>query len=191
MMNTPSPCPKCGGTGKIIPKPCETCKGRGKVRKNLKVTLKIPAGINDGETVSMRGKGNAGLNGGPAVDLWITVGIRPHPMFEREGFAVHSRIRISVVQAILGHELEVDTLDGKVKYTVPEGTQSGTVFRLKGKGIPYLHAHGRGDHFVTVVVEIPGGLNGTQRELLEKFGESMGETATGGGKDGFFRKKKK
>jgi len=191
VMSTSGPCPGCNGTGKIIRQPCETCKGKGKVRKNQKLTVKIPAGIDDGQTVSMRGKGNAGTKGGPAGDLLVTVNVRPHPVFERDGYSVHSRIHVTVVQAILGSELEVDTLDGKVKYTVPEGTQSGTVFRLKGKGIPHLHSSGRGDQFVTVIVDIPKGLNGTQKELLEKFGESMGMTATESGGGGFFRRKKK
>jgi len=191
MMNTAGPCPKCHGTGKIIHTPCETCKGRGKVRKNQNITVHIPAGIDDGQTVSLRGKGNAGVHGGPAGDLLVTVNVRPHPMFERDGFSVRSRIHVSVVQAILGDTLEVETLDGNVTYTIPEGTQSGTVFRLKGKGIPYLQSSGRGDQFVTVAVTIPGGLNDTQKELLEKFGESIGQTAAGSGKDGFFRKKKK
>jgi len=189
VMNTAGPCPKCNGTGKIIHQPCETCKGRGKVRKNQKITVKIPAGIDDGQTVSIRGKGHAGQNGGPAGDLLVTVAVRPDPTFERVGTSVHSRISVSVVQAILGDELEVETLDGKVKYTIPEGTQSGTVFRLKGKGVPYLNADRRGDQFVTVAVEIPGGLNEAQKELLVKFGESIGQTAAGGGK-GFFRKKR-
>jgi len=188
VMNTTGPCPQCNGTGKIIKKPCETCKGKGKVRKNQKVSVKIPKGIDNGQTVSVRGKGNAGLNGGPAGDLLITVRVRPHPRFEREGYHVHSRIQVSVVQAILGDELEVETLDGKVKYTIPEGTQSGTVFRLKGKGIPHLRGSGRGDQYVAVAVDIPGGLNTEQRELLEKFGESMGQPAAGG-KKGFFKKK--
>jgi len=190
-MNTSGPCPKCNGTGKVIHQPCETCKGKGKVRKNQKLTVKIPAGIDDGQTISVRSKGHAGVNGGPAGDLLVTVQVRPHPNFERDGASVHSQIKISVIQAILGDEIEVETLDGKVKYTVPEGTQSGTVFRLKGKGIPYLNSGGRGDQFVTVVVDIPGGLNEGQRELLVKFGESIGQTAVGVGKDGFFRKKKK
>ena len=191
VMNTAGPCPQCHGTGKIIRQPCETCKGKGKVRKKQKVKITIPPGIDDGQTISLRGKGNAGQNGGPAGDLLVTVNVRPHPMFEREGVHIHSEIHISVIQAILGDEIEVATLDGKVKYTVPEGTQSGTVFRLKGKGIPYLQTSGRGDQFVTAVVDIPKGLDAKQKELLEKFGESISETAADGGKDGFFRKKKK
>jgi len=189
VMNTSAPCDDCNGTGKVVRQPCSKCKGRGKVRKNQKITVKIPAGIDDGQTVSLRGKGNAGVNGGPAGDLLVTVQVRPHHSFERDGVHVHSRIHVSVVQAILGDELEVDTLDGKVKYTMPDGTQSGTVFRLRGRGIPTISGNGRGDQFVTVVVDIPGGLNAEQRELLEKFGESVGQGVSG--KQGFFEKRKK
>ncbi|MCL2828920.1 MAG: molecular chaperone DnaJ [Oscillospiraceae bacterium] len=188
VMNTTTTCQQCGGTGKVIKNPCGTCKGKGKVRKNLKITVKIPAGIDDGQTVSLRGKGNAGSNGGPAGDLLVTVRVRSHPKFRREGYSVHSTHHVSVVQAMLGDELEVETLDGKVKYAIPDGTQSGTVFRLRGKGIPSLNAKGRGDQFVTVVVDIPGKLNAEQRALVEQLGEKMGINASGS-KDGFFEKK--
>jgi len=161
------------------------------VRKNKKVMVNIPAGIDNGQTVSMRGRGHAGSGGRPAGDLLITVYVQPHQAFTREGTAVHSQIRVSVVQAILGHDLEVDTLDGKVKYTIQGGTQSGTVFRLRGRGVPYLNDEARrGDHYVKVIVDIPGKLTAQQRDLLEKFGESMGQNATGG-KSGFFDKKRK
>jgi len=189
VMSTSATCDTCHGTGKVIKEPCATCKGRGKVRKNQKVTVKIPAGIDDGQTVSIRSKGNAGSNGGPPGDLLVSVRVRPHPQFERDGVHVYSTIHVSVIQGILGDELEVDTLDGKVKYTMPGGTQSGTVFRLKGRGIVRLHSSSRGDQFVTVVVDIPGNLNAEQKELLEKFGESMGQSAQG--KQGFFDKRKK
>jgi len=175
VFNSSAPCQQCGGTGKIIKNPCTTCKGKGKVRKNQKITVKIPAGIDDGQTVSLRGKGNAGANGGPAGDLLVTVRVRSHPNFEREGYSVHSGHHVSVVQAILGDELEVETLDGKVKYMIPAGTQSGTVFRLRGKGIPYLNAKGRGDQYVTVTVDIPGKLTAEQSALVEQLGETMGQ----------------
>jgi len=189
VMNTSATCDTCQGTGKIVHQPCTKCKGRGKVRKNQKISVKIPAGIDDGQTISVRGKGHAGTNGGPAGDLLVTVQVRPHPTFERDRFNVYSSIHVSVLQAILGDELEVETLDGKVKYAISDGTQSGTVFRLRGRGIPHLNRSGRGDHFVTVVVDIPGGLNAEQKELLEKFGESVGQSAAG--KQGFFEKRKK
>ena len=159
------------------------------MRKSQKITVKIPAGIDNGQTVSLRGKGNAGFNGGPPGDLLVSVQVRPHPQFERDGVHVYSTIHVSVVQAILGDELEVATLDGKVKYTMPDGTQSATVFRLKGRGIVRLNSNSRGDHFVTVIVDIPGNLNTEQRELLEQFGESVGQRASG--KQGFFDKRKK
>ena len=183
MMSSSAPCQKCGGTGKVIHSPCNTCKGKGKVRHQKTVKVKIPAGIDNGQAISMRGQGHVGLNGGPAGDLYIAVNIRAHALFEREGTSVLCEIPISFVQAALGTELEVPTLDGKVKYTVPEGTQTGTVFRLKGKGIPNLNGFGRGDQFVTVVVETPRNLTKEQKELLMQFG-GIEET-------GFFKKKKK
>ena len=190
VMNTTTTCQQCSGTGKVIKTPCKTCKGKGKVRKNLKLTVKIPPGIDNGQTVSLRGKGNAGSNGGPAGDLLVTVRVRPHPRFQRDGYSIHSEHHVSVVQAMLGDELEVETLDGKVKYAIPDGTQSGTVFRLRGKGVPHLNAKGRGDQFVTVVVDIPGKLTAEQRALVEQLGEKMGITVSGG-KNGFFDKKRK
>jgi len=189
VMSTTVTCDTCHGSGKVIRDPCKTCKGKGKVRKNQKITVKIPAGIDDGQTVSLRGKGNAGANGGPPGDLLVSVRVRSHSEFERDGVHVYSTIHVSVVQAILGDELEVTTLDGKVKYTMPEGTQSGTVFRLRGRGIVRLNSSSRGDQFVTVVVDIPSGLNAEQKDLLEAFGESVGQSAAG--KQGFFDKRKK
>ncbi len=183
MISSSAPCQRCGGTGKIIHQPCKTCKGKGKVRRQKTVKVKIPAGIDNGQAVSMRGQGHAGFNGGPPGDLLISVNIRAHALFERDGTSVLCEIPISFVQAALGAELEVPTLDGKVKYSIPEGTQTGTVFRLKGKGIPNLGGLGRGDQFVTVVVETPRNLTKEQKELLMEF--------AGLEEKGFFRKKKK
>lgn len=184
MVSSSSPCPKCGGMGKIIHQPCKTCKGKGKVKRQKTITVKIPAGIDNGQAVSMRGQGHAGLNGGPAGDLLVSINVRAHAIFERDGYSVLCEIPIGFVQAALGAELEVPTLDGKVKYSIPEGTQTGTVFRLKGKGIPNLNGHGRGDQFVTVVVETPRNLTKEQKELLSQFGEASEEK-------GFFDKRKK
>ncbi len=184
IVSSSGPCPKCGGMGKIIHQPCKTCKGKGKVKRQKTINVKIPAGIDNGQAVSMRGQGHAGLNGGPAGDLLISVNVRAHAIFERDGYSVLCEIPIGFVQAALGAELEVPTLDGKVKYTIPEGTQTGTVFRLKGKGIPNLNGHGRGDQFVTVVVETPTGLSREQKELLSQFGDLTEEK-------GFFDKRKK
>ena len=139
---TSSPCPKCGGKGRIIHQPCKDCRGSGMVRKKKTIQASIPAGIDNGQTISIRGQGNAGKNGGPAGDLLITITVRPHELFRREGTSVLCEAPITFTQAVLGAELEIPTIDGKVKYTLPEGTQSGTTFRLKGKGIPSINGRG-------------------------------------------------
>ena len=185
-MQSNQQCPKCGGTGKIIKEPCTTCKGKGKVRRSRRIKVDIPAGIDDGQTISLRGLGNAGRNGGPAGDLLVTVSVRSHPQFEREGTSILYELPVSIVQASLGAEVEVPTIDGKVKYTVPEGTQSGTVFRLRGKGVPYLHGGGRGDQFVTVRVVTPKNLTVEQKDLLRKLGESLGDTGVSPKKKSIF-----
>ena len=173
---TSSPCPKCGGKGRIIHQPCKDCRGSGMVRKKKTIQASIPAGIDNGQTISIRGQGNAGKNGGPAGDLLITITVRPHELFRREGTSVLCEAPITFTQAVLGAELEIPTIDGKVKYTLPEGTQSGTTFRLKGKGIPELNGRGRGDQYVTVYIETPRNLNREQKEALKKFAETMGES---------------
>ena len=173
---TSSPCPKCGGKGRIIHQPCKDCRGSGMVRKKKTIQASIPAGIDNGQAISIRGQGNAGKNGGPAGDLLITITVRPHEMFRREGTSVLCEAPITFTQAVLGAELEIPTIDGKVKYTLPEGTQSGTTFRLKGKGIPSINGRGRGDQYVTVYIETPKNLNKEQKEALKKFAETMGES---------------
>ena len=170
---TSSPCPKCGGKGRIIHQPCKDCRGSGMVRKKKTIQASIPAGIDNGQTISIRGQGNAGKNGGPAGDLLITITVRPHELFRREGTSVLCEAPITFTQAVLGAELEIPTIDGKVKYTLPEGTQSGTTFRLKGKGIPSINGRGRGDQYVTVYIETPKNLNKEQKEALKKFAEPM------------------
>ena len=175
MVQSPSACPKCKGRGKIIHSPCKTCRGAGSVRRQHKEEVKIPAGIDDGQTISKRGGGDAGLNGGPSGDLRVTVIIQPHAIFEREGATVMMEQDISYAQAALGAEIEVPTLDGKVKLTIPEGTQTGSLFRLKGKGIPFLRGQGRGDQFISVRVVVPKSLNANQKELLRQFAATMGE----------------
>ena len=187
VMSSQANCPNCGGRGKIIHQPCSKCNGKGKVRRQKKVSVNIPAGIDDGQTVSLRGQGNSGVNGGPAGDLLIVVTVHSHPIFEREGVSVLMTMPISFTQAALGAEIEVPTLDGKVKYDLPEGTQTGTVFRLRGKGIPYLRGGGRGDQYVTVEVQTPKSLSSEQKDLLRQLAESMGETAP----EKFWKKKKK
>ena len=176
MVQSSEQCPKCRGRGKIIHSPCKTCRGIGSVRRQHKVSVSIPAGIDDGQTISLKGQGNAGLNGGPAGDLLITVLVQPHARFERDGASILLDQEISFAQAALGAEVEVPTLDGKVKLNIPEGTQSGTTFRLKGKGVPFLRNGGRGDQFVTVNVAVPRSMTSTQKNALRRYAETMGET---------------
>ncbi len=184
VMASTSPCRRCGGTGKLVKDPCPKCKGKGKVQRQRTISVNIPAGIDDGEGISMRGQGHAGVNGGPCGDLLLTVSVKAHPLFEREGSNVFLDMPISFVQATLGAEVEVPTLNGKVKLTIPEGTQTGTTFRLRGNGIPYVNSSNRGDQYVTVNIETPKNLTKEQKELLRQFGE-----ATGGG-EGVKGKKK-
>ena len=170
-----NPCRKCGGTGRIIHQPCPDCHGGGFTRKRKTIKVSIPAGIDHGQTISLRGQGHAGKNGGPAGDLLVTVMVQPHDVFRRDGTAVFCEAPITFTQAVLGAELEIPTIDGKVKYTIPEGTQTGTVFRLKGKGIPVLNGRGRGDQYVTVTIETPRNLNREQKDALRKFSETLNE----------------
>ena len=176
MAQSTAPCSKCRGTGKIIHQPCPTCRGMGNIRKQHKISVSVPAGIDDGQTISLRGQGNAGVNGGPAGDLLVTVLVQPHARFEREGASVLLNQDISFATAALGSEIEVPTLDGKVKLNIPEGTQTGTTFRLKGKGIPGLNGRARGDQYVTVYIETPRNLNREQKEALRKFSDTLGES---------------
>ena len=176
MVQSSEQCPKCKGRGKIIHSPCKTCRGIGSVRLQHKVTVSVPAGIDDGQTISLRGQGNAGLNGGPAGDLLITVLVQPHARFERDGASILLEQEVSFSQAALGAEIEVPTLDGKVKLNIPEGTQTGTTFRLKGKGVPFLRNGGRGDQFVTVKVTVPRGMSSAQKDALRRYAQTMGET---------------
>lgn len=175
IFSTTAPCDKCHGTGKIIHQPCSTCHGDGKIRRQRRITVKIPAGIDDGQAVSLRGQGGAGSNGGPAGDLIVSVTVRPHPKFRRDGNTVLLEQPVSFLQAALGAELTIDTIDGPVKYNLPEGTQTGTTFRLRGKGIPDLSGRGRGDQYVTVKVQVPTKLTLAQKEALRAFGDAMGE----------------
>ena len=166
------PCPNCRGTGKIIKKPCKKCRGTGQERRSRKLSVKIPAGIDDGQSVALRGQGGAGVNGGPAGDVIVTVSIRPHPLFQRDGYDVWCEVPISYAQACLGDKLIVPTIDGKVEYTMPAGTQPGTVFRMRGKGIQAVNGRGRGDQFVKVTLEVPKNLSDHHKELLRKLEDS-------------------
>ncbi len=192
---TTAQCPKCGGSGKLIHQPCKTCNGAGSVRKQRKITIQVPAGIDNGQAISLRGQGGAGKNGGPAGDLIISISVRPHSLFRRDGTSVYLDQPISFLQAALGAELEIPTLDGKVKWTLPEGTQTGTTFRLRGKGIPSVNGRGRGDQLVTVTVQTPRNLSGSQKDALRAYAQATGELPAdetdGEGLKGFFDKKKK
>ena len=173
VMQSQQPCPHCGGRGTIIKNPCKTCHSTGKtsVRKTLEV--KIPAGIDDDQNIALRGQGDAGSNGGPSGDVIVHVTVKKDAVFERDGYDVYVRVPITYSQAVLGAEIEVPTVDGKVAQRIPEGTQSGTKFRLRGQGIQYLNGRGRGDQYVIVEVEIPKKLNRTQREALKAFEDSL------------------
>ena len=175
VMQSSQPCSRCSGKGKIIKTPCSKCHGAGKTASSKRVEVTVPAGIDDDQSLRLQGLGDAGSNGGPAGDLIVIVTVRPDALFERDRFDVHVAVPITYSQAVLGAEVVVPTIDGKVQYNVPEGTQSGTVFRLKGKGIQYVNGRARGDQYVRVNVEIPKKLNKTQREALKKFEDSLKE----------------
>ncbi|NSW83275.1 MAG: molecular chaperone DnaJ [Syntrophothermus sp.] len=162
-------CPRCGGQGKVIEKPCKKCGGSGRARKTRKVTLRIPAGVDTGSRLRMAGEGEPGQYGGPPGDLYVYITVRPHKVFERQGNDLVCEVPISMVEAALGAEITVPTIEGEHKLTVPEGTQTGTVFRIKGKGVPNLRTHRRGDELVKIRVKTPTGLSERQRELLQEF----------------------
>ncbi|MDR0248331.1 MAG: molecular chaperone DnaJ [Oscillospiraceae bacterium] len=187
MFTSTGPCGACGGRGRLIKNPCPACRAAGVLRQRLALTVSVPAGINDNQTVSLRGQGNVGRNGGPNGDVLVTVSIRPHPIFVRDGIHVHVDMPIAFVMAALGSEIEVPTLDGRVKLQIPEGTQTGTMFRIKGKGIPSLHGRSRGDHFVRVAVEVPKALSKRQKELLQEFA-ALSDDKNNPGQKGFFEK---
>lgn len=181
-------CDMCRGTGKVIKNPCSNCRGTGFVKVSKKLGVSIPAGINDGERIALRGEGCDGKNGGPTGDLIITVRVKRHSVFERDGYNIYCDVPITVTEATLGAEITVPTLEGNIQYTVPEGTQPGTQFTIRQKGIPYVNnSTRRGDLIFTVNVEIPRGLNEKQKENMRTFAESCGENNYGK-KTGFFKK---
>ena len=193
VIQTAKACPRCGGKGTIIPTPCSKCKGNGRIRRNVKIEVNIPAGIDDRQIFNVRGQGNKGVNGGPAGDLRVGVNVRPHPFFERDGYNVWCDVTVSFAQAALGDELQVPTLDGKVKYSIPAGTQPGDVFKLRDKGIPNVNGRGRGDQLVRIVVDVPKNLTPRQKELIRELGKEFGQNNIHEEeeKKGFFGKKKK
>ena len=170
-----STCDKCGGRGQIIAEPCKSCHGSGKERKNRKIKIDVPGGVDTGNVMPLRGQGEQGEKGGPPGDLYINIRVAPHKIFKRNGIDIHIESHVSFGYASLGTEIKVATVDGDVKYKVPAGTQSGTVFRLKGKGIPRVNGHGRGDQYVKVIVDIPKSLNEKQKEALKHFMLASGE----------------
>lgn len=171
-------CTKCGGKGKIIGSPCSRCGGTARIRVEKNISVEIPAGIDDGQILRVGGQGDSGLNGGPSGDLNVVISVRPHPIFVRDGYDVHCEIPITYTQAVLGDEITVPTIDGKVKYTIAEGTQTGTVFRLKGKGVKKLRRSDRGDQYVKVNIEVPKNLNKKQKEALKNYEKTMSESST-------------
>ena len=173
IMQSRQPCSRCGGKGKIVKEPCKHCNASGRVSVSKKYEVNVPAGIDDDQSIALRGLGDAGANGGPAGDLIVNISVRPDEVFERDRFDVYVTVPITYAQAVMGAEVVVPTVDGKVQYTVPEGTQPGTTFRLRGKGIQYLNGRGRGDQYVRVNVEIPRKLNKEQRKALEAFEQTM------------------
>ena len=178
-MQTQTTCPHCSGRGKMVKNPCTTCKGKGKVRKNNKVKVKIPAGIDEGQSVRVRGEGSVGSNGGPSGDLLVEILIKRHPIFEREYMDVLCEVPITFTQAALGAEIQVPTLDGKVTFTIPEGTQTGKEFVLREKGIPEVNnPRRRGNHRFTVVVETPTKLTKEQKELLRQLDSTLERNET-------------
>lgn len=182
------PCSACRGTGKLIKEPCQDCKGTGRVRRNTRIVVNVPAGIDNGQTISMRGEGEAGLRGGPRGDLYISVTVRPHKLFQRRGYDLYLEMPIPFTTAALGGEITVPTLRESVRYTVPTGTQSGATFRLREQGVPRLHNQGRGDLLVKVYIDVPKKLTEEQRHLLTQFAATQGGGRPRGGKKSIFSK---
>ena len=168
-IQTSQVCNSCGGSGEVIENPCSVCGGNGRVRTTESLEIQVPSGIDGGQTLNVRGKGNAGFNGGTTGDLHVEINISPHPIFSRKDNNVYCDIPITFVQAALGGSVTVPTLDGKAEYNIPEGAQPGDVFRLRGKGIPFIHGNGRGDQLVRVIIEIPRNMSQEQKDLLKKF----------------------
>ena len=175
-MQSTSVCPQCNGRGKIVKNPCTTCKGKGKVRRNQKIKVKVPAGVDHGQSIRVRGEGCVGANGGPNGEVLAEVFIKRHPIFTRRDTTVLCEVPISFTQAALGAQIQVPTLDGKVTFDLPEGTQTGREFVLRGKGIPEVGSGRRGDQRFTVVVETPTRLTKEQKELLRQLDGSIEET---------------
>lgn len=198
-MQTQTTCPECGGRGKVIKEKCPDCGGTGRKRESKTLEVNVPAGVDNGTRLRMAGEGEAGENGGPSGDLYIYIRVRPHEIFTRDDTDIYMEQKINVAQAALGDEIEVPTLEGRIKFTIPAGVQSGARFRLKGKGVKGMRSYGKGDQYVTVIVETPKNLTNEQRQLFEKLADSLerfdGQSAKGARrqekkKEGFFDKMK-
>ena len=183
-------CTRCNGRGTIIENPCKKCNGAGRVRKSAKLDINIPAGVDDRQILTVRGQGNKGVNGGPSADLNIVVNVRPHPIFERDGYNVWCDVHLTFMQVTLGCTIQVPTLDGKVEYTVPAGTQPGDVFKLRGRGIQSRSGMGKGDQLVRIIVDIPKKLTQKQEELIKQLALEFNIDNLNEDKKGFFGKKK-
>ena len=187
VMQSEQACDACRGSGKIIKKPCGNCNGKGYVKVSKTLSVNIPAGMDDGQRMALRGQGNEGRNGGMAGDLIIVFSVKPHDIFTREGYDLYCEVPVTFTDAALGAEIEVPTLEGKIKHTIPEGTQPGTTFRIREKGISRVNGKGKGDLYFTVNVEVPKNLSGAQKDILRKFAESCGDKNYTK-KSGFFKK---
>ena len=183
-------CDKCHGEGRVIETPCQTCSGKGKIRKKKIISINIPAGVDNGNTIPLRGEGESGVKGGPSGDLYVNIRMKPHKIFKRQGFDIICELPLTVTRASLGGEIVVPTLEGDIKEKITEGTQTGTVIKIKGKGIPKLRGGGRGDLYAKLNVEIPKKLTETQRELLKKLAEEFGEEVVSDNKKSFINKVK-
>ncbi len=168
-----SPCPDCNGTGKIIETPCPECGGDGRIKKDVTLSVKIPAGVDNDSVITIKGQGEPGINGGPAGDLYVIMSVKPHKIFKRTGADLHLEIPISFNQAALGDDIVVPSMDGRLSYKVPPGTQPGTVFRLKGKGLPSARGNKKGDLYVKVVLEVPTKLNSKQKKAVEEMAKEV------------------
>ena len=184
-------CPNCGGVGRVIAHPCKSCSGAGRVEKDKTLSVNIPKGVEDGTRIRLSGEGEAGLRGGPSGDLYIFLSLLAHEVFQRDGANIYCRVPIAMTTAALGGDIDVPTLDGgRVAVSLPEGTQTGRQFRLRGKGMPHMRGRGQGDMYVQTMVETPVNLSKEQRDLLAQFQASLGDGGTSPESEGFFKKAK-
>lgn len=168
-------CEKCNGTGQIIKEVCHDCKGTGRSRKNKHISINIPAGIDNGQMISLSGEGDSGIKGGPNGDVYVVIKVQPHKIFKRDGYNIYFELPITYTKATLGGHISIPTLEGNFDYEIPEGTQTGTVFKVRNKGIPYLRGNGRGELHFKVIVDIPTKLTEEQRDIISKLAISLGE----------------